>query len=499
MKKIFSKKVVIPIIAVIVVAVVISFFLPKKSNLPVVDLSETTVLEYRDIQKSISSSGIVESSDSTLVYSTLSSIVEEVSVKLGDYVEKGQLLATLDDEAIQNQITSAQINLENTQTAQKQQLQAAKETYENFLYSLENGLNANLNAAELQVDNAFEAYSSANKIYNDYLKTAPAIVSAQAALTQAEEDYKNATDDNRDDLKAALDVAKKNYNDTLKADLTAQKYSEAVEGALKGYQTAKKNLKSVENALNDQLSAYETAYKNAKANSSDEAIKESIRQLKVTLSDTKVKAPVSGTVTAVYAKEGGVGSGLLFVIEDTEKLIVDTYVKGYDVSKVKEGLAVLITSEAIKNEVFDGVITSIAPTANKNAYGTTDLTSNPIFATEVEITSTGSDLRIGMEVDLDFIIESQKNIFAVPYDAVFEKNSKSYVICAQETKDEKYLLSEIEVEVGLDDDFDVVIYGTQLKEGLRILNNCEDYRDLIGQELKSGVIDNSLTFPFMMG
>lgn len=500
MKKILNKKVIIPIVAVITVAVLLLlFFSPNKSNKPVVDLSDTTVLEYRDIEKTISSSGIVESADSTLVYSTLAYLVESVNVELGDYVEKGQLLATLDDEVIQNQITSAQINLENTQTAQKQQLQAAKETYENFLYSLENGLNANLNAAELQVDNAYEAYSSAKKIYDEYLKTAPLIVAAKEALDKAQEDYNNASDTDREALKEALDKAKSDYNNVIKNDLTLEKYTQAVDKALEGYNTANKNLKSVKNALYDQLDAYETALNNAKANASDETIKESIRQLKVTLNDTKITAPVSGTVTAVYAKEGASGSGLLFVIEDTENLIVNTYIKGYDIGKVKEGLLVSVTCESIKNAVFEGIVLSIAPTANKNMYGTTDLTTEPLFATEVEITSAQSGLKIGMEADLDFIIESQKNIFAVPYDAVYVKNSKSYVICAQETSDKKYLLSEIAVEVGLDDDFDVVISGANLKEGMRILNSTENYRDLIGQELKSGVIDNSLTFPFMMG
>ena len=35
------------------------------------------------------------------------------------------------------------------------------------------------------------------------------------------------------------------------------------------------------------------------------------------LKDTKIIAPISGTVTTVTAREGAIGMGVLFVVEDT--------------------------------------------------------------------------------------------------------------------------------------------------------------------------------------
>lgn len=511
MKKSTKRFIILGIVLVLVILALFLFLKPKSNSSAVVDLKDTTVLSLRDIKKSISGSGIVESADSTLVYSTLASLVESVDVKLGDYVVKGQLLAVLDSDSIQNQLTSAQISLNSAQTAQKQQLEAAQANYDNFVYALENGLNTTLNSAQAQADSAFEGYSKAKVAYNNYLKSNPAIVSAKANLDSAKtalESAKTAYENDRDNdslrvtyenAQSNYTAAQNNYNAVLNSDSVLKEYERAAQTALKGYETALTALKSVKNSLNDQLEAYETALKNAKESSSTESLEENIRQLKVTLADTQIKAPVSGTVTAVYAKKGASGSGLLFVIEDTENLIVDTSVKSYDIASVKEGLLVSITSEAIKDKEFEGIITSVAPTADKTAYGTTDISKEAAFSVDVEVTSKDSGLKIGMEVDLDFIIEEQNSVFAVPYDAVYEKGNKSYVICAEETKDGKYRLKEIEVSVGLDDDFDIVISSANLSSGMRILNDTDGYTDLIGKVLPSGTVDKTPIFPFQVG
>ncbi len=474
-KKKSNKKLIIilAVVAVFAVALVLTSLLKPKDNGLVVDLADTTVLKYRNLEKTISGNGIVESANITLVYSTLGYLVESVEVELGDYVEEGQLLATLDGEAIQNQITSAQINMNTAQTAQQQQIQMAQTNYDNFVYALEHGLNTNLNTAKLQADNAKKAYETATDAYMTYL-----------------DNYKTSIEgsDNQDEL----------YEDFLKNDETLKNLSEAMQAAGENYDNAKTALNSVRNALDDQLEGYRTALKNAKENANIDAAEESIRQLKVSLSDTKIKAPVSGTVTAVYAKKGASGSGLLFVIEDVDDLIVTTNIKGYDIDTVKEGCEVRLTSEAIDDAEISGVLTKVAPTANKNAYGMTDKTSEVLFAAEVEVTTQNSGLKIGMEADLDYIIEASENVLTVPYDAVYQKDGRYFLIAIEEQKDGRYLLSEIEVSTGMDDDLDITVSGVDLKEGIRILNVPDNYRDYIGQSLKSGTIDSS-PFPFPMG
>ena len=90
-----------------------SFLLRKKGgNTQAVLASDTQVLEYADLESSISATGTVESSDTTKVYSTLAYQVKSVLVEVGDTVQEGDLLAELDAVPIENQIATHQTSME---------------------------------------------------------------------------------------------------------------------------------------------------------------------------------------------------------------------------------------------------------------------------------------------------------------------------------------------------------------------------------------------------
>jgi len=108
--------------------------------------------------------------------------------------------------------------------------------------------------------------------------------------------------------------------------------------------------------VQDQLASYKTALDNAKVNADNLTGKESLRQLQEELKKTKITAPCDGMVTAVYAEEGASGAGLLFLIEDAERLVVHTTVKGYDLGEVHEGLPVVIQSEALGDTELEGTL-----------------------------------------------------------------------------------------------------------------------------------------------
>ncbi len=131
----------------------------------------TTVLAYTDFSNSISATGTVESAASTFVYSTLTAMVEDVYVELGDAVEEGQLLAKLDDRRIADQIESQEAGLKVSAAGSEQAIKAARDSYAQFKEALEKGLNPSLNSAEAQVDAAYENYTRALKTYERYRET----------------------------------------------------------------------------------------------------------------------------------------------------------------------------------------------------------------------------------------------------------------------------------------------------------------------------------------
>ncbi len=583
----------------------------KNQSQAILDLTDTTVLTYRELTDSISASGTVESAETTMVYSTMAYPVMAVHVEVGDVVKEGQLLAELDGKTLQNQIASQEIGLDVAAQSSAIQVQNAQDNYANYKEGLDQGLNATLNGAKTQVETAYDNYLKAQTTYERYAEGLqigenPSVISAEGALRSARSAYETAstaysdaldavdqaetavnqawnalepelnrydglqqelekaqadlvfleqelallTDESEiaakeaeiqeknqeiaalemeitaaeltlngllgmgglqpayDQAAGALEQAKQaaetagrsldqaaqtyetqqaSYNATLTTvDNTLADHQTAVETAWKTYQNALTSLASTEKTVNEQLDSLATSVQAAQAGANQATGQESLRQLQETMDDTKVTAPCAGTVTAVYAEVGGSGSGLLFIIEDVDNLVVDTSVKGYDMGQVKEGLKVVIRSDATGDGEMEGVLTSIAPTANKNVQGT-PASGDPIFAAEVEVVTKNTGLRIGMEAQLDYILAQEEHILAVPYDAVYVNQAgQTCVLAAVPQGEEQFILEELPVTTGLDDDLDMVVTGKKIEEGLRVINEPNVYLEYLGQVLKVG-------------
>lgn len=282
---------------------------------------------------------------------------------------------------------------------------------------------------------------------------------------------------------SAYDIAQATYNAAVRGeDQALSDYADAVDSAWRAYQTALTSLDSTKKGTEDQLEAYSDTLASANAGANTAVTQESIRQLNQTLDDTKITAPVSGTVTAVYASVGSSGSGLLFVIEDTDHLVISTSVKGYDLGDVKTGMTVEIKSDATGDSVIPGTLTTIAPTAKKNQLGDTEASNDPSFEAEVSVDSAESGLRIGMEARLSYIIARQAHVLAVPYEAIFtDEAGQSCILVLRTQEKETYLVEKLPVTTGLDDDLDIAVSGTGVEEGLRVITNAKSYLSYIGK------------------
>ena len=282
---------------------------------------------------------------------------------------------------------------------------------------------------------------------------------------------------------SAYDIAQATYNAAVRGeDQALSDYADAVDSAWRAYQTALTSLDSTKKGTEDQLEAYSDTLASANAGANTAVTQESIRQLNQTLDDTKITAPVSGTVTAVYASVGSSGSGLLFVIEDTDHLVISTSVKGYDLGDVKTGMTVEIKSDATGDSVIPGTLTTIAPTAKKNQLGDTEASNDPSFEAEVSVDSAESGLRIGMEARLSYIIARQAHVLAVPYEAVFtDEAGQSCILVLRTQEKETYLVERLPVTTGLDDDLDIAVSGTGVEEGLRVITDAKSYLSYIGK------------------
>ena len=111
-----------------------------------------------------------------------------------------------------------------------------------------------------------------------------------------------------------------------------------------------------------------------------------------------IKAPVSGTVTAVIAREGAAGMGLLFIVEDTDNLRIAASFREYDFARIRTGMEVAISSDATGNAEYSGVISRVNPAVKA-------LASAAGFEAEVLVTSPNTGLRIGTNARLNIRLE----------------------------------------------------------------------------------------------
>ena len=411
-------------------------------------------------------------------YDNAQAEVEQAKQKLDEAKEKVSILTEQVNtgEATKDQLDAAVVE---QNTAQQTFDQAKNEETQASLtlalrQAARDSAQSQASAAERTLEEAEAAYDTAQTQYR------AALNSADDAL----EDYANAVDTA---YEAYLDAQVTLENTQADAQETLADYADRLNTAYAAYGSAQAGLESTENAAQNQLQSYQGSLNSAYANASTSTGEVSLRQLRADLEGTEITAPAAGTVTAVYAEVGSSGAGLLFVIEDVDNLVVATSVKDYDVASVSTGMAVAIQSDSTGDQVYDGEVTSIAPTAAKNAAGETDTSGDISFATDVAVTSQDTGLRIGMSVELDFVLDEALNALSVPYDAVYENDQgQTCLLVLEEGEDGELLLTELPVTTGLETDLDIAVEGEGLTEGVQVVTDPDRYLPLAGQEVALG-------------
>ncbi len=615
------------IVLAVAAIVVVSTFGKGGSSAPVV---RAVPITRQTLSNTVSATGSVESSDDYKVYSTLGSLVSQVSVKVGDKVEAGQVLATLDTETLELNIAQSEATINQAKNAAAQQIKQAQKSLDNAKKTLEDGLNANVisadsgvNSAEINKENAAlglksaednqeatqdmigsyrDAYNDARsdyldaqRNYNDLKKKydnagqgvlPPEYHTLKQLLKDKEDDYQTQLDllktlqreldelqkdldqsetnaqiiyesseqdssnsklekeaekaqerafkaqENFDEKKAQYDevaakaddlyqeiqsiksqmseyeqsyglaeataelLAAAQLKDTMEAAmLSARSRLESTrtqadsadtaldqaelskKGADVNYETSVKQREATLEGINQQIESYEDALTASRIQADTTAQEISLQLLYKQLEDSTITAPISGVVTAVNAEEGVPANGILFVIENVDQLEISTSVKEYDITSVKEGMPVVIRTDAIEGEEFEGVLTELAPTGTKGASG-----GAVTFAAKVTIPKPGA-LRVGMNTRMDIVLEEKENVFRVPFEALHTAEDGSYYITSvipnesQEKNAAPFVTKNIPVTTGMETDFYVEILSDQLEEGMQIIPTSDEYAE----------------------
>jgi HlyD family secretion protein len=134
------------------------------------------------------------------------------------------------------------------------------------------------------------------------------------------------------------------------------------------------------------------------------------------LDDTKVRAPIDGTILAKQVERGQVissptrdvgGGTVLLTMADLELVQVRTLVDETDIGKIKPGQPATVTVEAYPNRPFEGTVLKIEPQALTEQNVTT-------FPVLVRIDNREGLLRPGMNAEVEIHIGERSDVLAIP-------------------------------------------------------------------------------------
>ncbi len=229
------------------------------------------------------------------------------------------------------------------------------------------------------------------------------------------------------------------------------------------------------------LSKAKKAYFDAKDNYKKKNTSIDLSKLKNQLADATIKSPISGTVTMINAVEGTNSSGVLFVVEDTNNLKIVVKVSEYDVNKIKPGQKVTVKTEMTEDTELKGKVTTVSPAAIKDTSGKIVTEGKVQFEVEVHIIDKNSNVKVGSNARANIVLGGKKNIYAVTFDSLVDNGDGTGSIYVPEKKGDKYIVKDIPVKTGIQNDFMIEIKGEELKEGMQVLNNALDLQ--VGQEI----------------
>jgi len=286
-------------------------------------------------------------------------MVSEINVKIGDKVEKGDVLARLSNASqAEAQLATAQLELLNAQQA---------------LDTLNRTGDANLASAWDAYQKAQIARADAQKAWDDVDPTdvQTRVDDQQATVNELEKDLQDAQDEfdkykdlDKDNSKRKtaedkLRTARKDYNTAVAELELIEREADSVHAALNSALAAEAEAKyqydqSKDGANKDQLALAEARLENAKAQ---------VSAAEANLSNYVLTAPFDGVVADVAAEVGEqvtAESRVVSVVNASAWFIETTDITELEVVSLAVGQKVSFTADALSDVTMHGVVTEIS-------------------------------------------------------------------------------------------------------------------------------------------
>jgi HlyD family secretion protein len=411
---------------------------------------------------SVSESGTIKSRNLEIIKSELEGQTTILFlVPEGTQVKKGDLLVELDASKLQDQRIDKQITEQNAEAnfiRARESLEVAK-----------NQAQADIAKAELDYQFAKEDLQKYER--GDYpmaVKEAEAKLSlSQNELARAAEKLKQSTELYAESFTSLSEVQADELS-KKRADLDLVVVTEQLK-LLKDF-TYKRRITELKSNEEQTRLALERVKRKASADlvqgaaelkakeSEYERQKAQLAKIVSQIQRTKLYAPTNGLV--VYATTGqnagrmnaeplAEGANVrerqdLIYLPTTASVMAEVKVHESSLDKVRPGLPVRVTVDALPGKSFVGVVAKIAPLPDaQSAWMNPDL---KVYNTEIHLDGNSEDLRTGMSCRAEIIAEQHAEAVYVPVQAILRVSGKPTVYVVEKDKP----VERREITLGLD-------------------------------------------------
>jgi HlyD family secretion protein len=415
-----KKKIVIAVSAGVLLALVTVISLwAKRTDAPEVVVQKVEI--RRELRSTVTASGEVRPIQFMNLTSEVQGKIQEIYVKEGDMVTKGQPLVKLDPEQLQS-----------TTDAQLAALQAAQDEVrisQTQVAAAQNNLaqvQQQLNAAQLAVDTARQAVTAAQ---TDVDRALIEFNAANREVNRNQQLLENGVISRQlyDESKDRLESARAALN-TARSNLAARNL--AVRDA-----QVRVNQQSV--AVRDARRAVETAtlsVSTSQARAQQQAA--TLRGSRNQRDKTLTVAPISGVIAEIPSRVGtfavaGLSTTPLLTIADMSTINVEVKVDETSIDSVEVGQKAKIKVDAFGDKELEGEVTQKTPLAVGKSQTTGGLSTNinvqeaKEFRVVIELKNLNEEikngLRPGMSATAEITTNVAENVIAVPLQAIVEK------------------------------------------------------------------------------
>lgn len=473
-----------------------------------VDMSvsvETSKPDIRDISISSNFAATVEADSEVIVMPKIGGEVTAKNFEVGDHVNEGDLLFTIDDESAQialtqakATVTSAQAGVASSEASQQSAQFSAAETIgtiatkEQQLQNAVDSANANVQIAANTLDSAGKSTDYSDKNVDDLRDDLKDAKKDKKKLKNIINEYYAAADDEKREnvlkgtgyssiaaVESAYAQAKGSINSLEKSidsgDLSKETNANSAATAEQNYFMAQENAQLAQQQQQDyqnytknttiagvtsSLAQAEAGVTSSKA--SLEQAKAGLENAKLALENTQVKSPVSGKITAINVSlHNTVNAGAqAYVIESDANSKIVFYVTEETVKNISVGNDALVTKNG---EEYKAKITMVSSTLDSDKH---------LFKVEASVAGN-SDLVNGSDVTVRTITREAKKAISVPVSAVYYDGEQAYVYV-----DDNGIAKRTDITTGISDSTNVAItdgitaddsivvsYSSQLADG----------------------------------